>query len=74
MKCACDRCEKVITTGSEEYENTWRRLLITKPEDFYRRGLEIGFGNSNMVLLCDKCFDEVVDFANHDLYKPVEKT
>lgn len=69
MKCACDRCEKVTTIGSAEYKN-WRRIIITQPDDIFERGLGIGMGNIDTILLCDKCHDDFLDFTNHELYKP----
>lgn len=61
MKIACDRCEKVVVFGSEEYEERWRAVEI------YKAGAAPSPANRmmpsiNSLILCDGCYDRLMDF------------
>lgn len=63
MKIACDRCEKVVVFGSEEYEEQWRSIEI------FKAGLaptlaSRGAPSINSLILCDDCYDKLMDFVH----------
>lgn len=61
MKIACDRCEKVVVFGSEEYEEQWRAVEVYKAgaaPSIVNRGMP----SINSLILCDGCYDKLMDF------------
>lgn len=66
MKCACDRCERVVSMTSEEFIDKWRRIVVTKTLD-RRNGPIDRFAvetEEAAVHLCDRCFNDFLGFAN----------
>jgi len=64
MKVACDKCEKVCDKNKIK---GWRNIIVFIPEA--ECGVSIGpkgFPAGNDYLLCDVCYDKMLDFIHAD--------
>ena len=65
MKIACERCEKVVDINNL---TGWRRIVVLNPEKSNEGHLihiaPLGFPSGNEYLLCDCCYDKLMDFIH----------
>ena len=62
MKVACDRCEVV---SDKKKIKGWRNIVVFIPEEECHAGIgPMGFPAGSHYLLCDTCYDKMMDFIH----------